>query len=65
MCSKEGSSEKFAPSFMISAGHVSLGRWGEHVVCMAGAIPTGFWWVNLKERDGLEDLGVDRIIKLN
>jgi hypothetical protein len=26
-------------------------------------IYAGFWWRNLKERDDLEDLGIDRILK--
>jgi hypothetical protein len=25
----------------------------------------GFWWVNLKEKDCLEDLVVDEVIKIN
>jgi hypothetical protein len=29
-----------------------------------GEVPTGIWSENLKERDRLEDLGVDRSIKL-
>jgi hypothetical protein len=37
---------------------------GEHVAYMGrGDVHTGFWWVNIKERDHLEDPGVDgRII---
>jgi len=27
-------------------------------------VHTGFWWGNLKERDHLEDLGIDRRIIL-
>jgi len=38
------------------AGHVAL--WGR------GEVHTGFWWGNLRERDHLEDLGVDRRIIL-
>jgi len=36
----------------------------EHVTCMGrGEAYTGFWWGNLRERDHLEDPGVDgRII---
>jgi hypothetical protein len=30
-----------------------------------GEVPTGVWWENLRERDHLEDLGVNgRILKL-
>jgi hypothetical protein len=30
---------------------------------VGGEVHTGFWWGNLRERDNLEDLGVDgRII---
>jgi len=33
------------------------------IFCGTGEVHTGFWWGNLKERDHLEDLGVDgRII---
>ena len=39
-------------------------RWAEHVARMGREeVFTGFWWGNLRERDHLEDLGVDgRII---
>jgi hypothetical protein len=39
-------------------------RWAGHVACMeTGEVHTGFWWRDLRERDHLEDLGVDgRII---
>ena len=39
-------------------------RWTGHVTCMGiGEVYTGFWWGNLKERDILDDPGVDgRII---
>ena len=30
-----------------------------------GEVYTGFWWENLRERDHLEDPGVDGIIILN
>jgi hypothetical protein len=29
-----------------------------------GELHTGFWWGNLKERDNLEDLGVDERLVL-
>ena len=35
-------------------------RWAAHVARMERAnVYTGFWWGNLKERDHLEDPGVD------
>jgi len=35
-------------------------KWSENVTRVwAGEVYTGFWWGNLKERDHLEDLGVD------
>jgi hypothetical protein len=39
-------------------------RWVDQVACMGKReMHTGFWWGNLKEREPLEDLGVDsRII---
>jgi hypothetical protein len=39
-------------------------RWARHVARMGiGKAYTGFWWGNLRERDHLEDTGVDgRII---
>jgi hypothetical protein len=39
-------------------------RWVGHVARMGrGEVCTGFWWGTLRERDHLEDLGVDgRII---
>ena len=41
---------------------ISLRRmiWVGHVARMGtGEVHTGFWWGNLRERDHLEDLGVD------
>jgi len=39
-------------------------RWAGHVACMGRVEAyTGFWWGSLRERDQLEDLGIDgRII---
>ena len=39
-------------------------RWAGHVACLGTVqVYTGFWWGNLRERDHLEDPGVDgRII---
>jgi hypothetical protein len=38
-------------------------RWARHVARMGRNVHTGFWWGNLKERDHLEEPGVDdRII---
>jgi hypothetical protein len=35
-------------------------RWTDHVgLCRRGEIYPGFWWGNLRERDHLEDQGVD------
>jgi len=35
-------------------------RWAGHVARMGrGQAYTGFWWETLRERDHLEDLGVD------
>ena len=42
-------------------------RWAGHLACIGGGggeVYRGFWWGNLKERDCLEDLGVDRKIIL-
>ena len=33
-------------------------RWAGHAV-RRGELYTGFWWGSLRERDHLEDLGVD------
>jgi hypothetical protein len=46
---REVSSEKFASSFMISTGHVSLGWMAERVARMGGELSTGFSWENLEE----------------
>jgi len=38
-------------------------RWAGHVAHMGrGKVDTEFWWGNLRERDHLEDAGIDRII---
>jgi len=35
-------------------------RWAGYVACMGGReVHTGFWWGNLRERDCLEDPGLD------
>jgi hypothetical protein len=35
-------------------------RWTGHVARMGRVeVRTGFWWVNMRERDNLIDLGVD------
>jgi len=35
-------------------------KWVGHVACMVrGEVNTGFWWGNLRERDHLEDSGID------
>jgi hypothetical protein len=40
-------------------------RWTGHVAHMGEMeVYTGFWWGNLKERDHLEDPGIDRRIVL-
>jgi hypothetical protein len=40
-------------------------RWAGHVERMGrGDVHTGFWWGNMKERDLLEDTGVDGMIIL-
>jgi len=42
-----------------------LVRWAGHVARMGrGKVYTGFWWGNLRERDHLEDAGVDGKILL-
>jgi len=41
-------------------------RWVGHVARMGrGAVYTGLWWGNLKERDHSEDLGLDGRITLS
>jgi hypothetical protein len=35
-------------------------RWVEHVVCMGLEMHTKFWLGNLRGRDYLEELGIDR-----
>jgi hypothetical protein len=41
-------------------------RLAGHAVWMGrGQVHTGFWWGELRERDHLEDLGIDRRIKTN
>jgi len=40
-------------------------RWAGHAACMGRVEAyTGFWWGNLRERDHLEDLGIDERIIL-
>ena len=40
-------------------------RWAGHVARMGrGEVRTGFWWGSPRERDHLEDLGVDRKVIL-
>jgi len=40
-------------------------RWAGHVACVGrGEVPTGFWWGYLRERDHLEDPGLDRCVIL-
>jgi hypothetical protein len=40
-------------------------RWAGHQhVWGRGEVHTGFWWGNLRERDHLEDLGIDERIIL-
>ena len=34
-------------------------RWTEYVACMGGEVHTGVWWGKLREREHLEDLGVE------
>jgi hypothetical protein len=35
-------------------------RWAGHVACIGGGeVHTRFWWGNLRERDHLEDPGID------
>jgi hypothetical protein len=34
-------------------------RWAGHVVWMGGEACTGFWWGKLRERNHLEEPGVD------
>jgi len=33
--------------------------WMRHVECYGREVQKGFWWGNLKERDHLDDLGID------
>jgi len=40
-------------------------RWGGACSTYGGEVYTGFWWGNLRERDHLEDLGLDGVILLN
>ena len=38
-------------------------RWAGHVACMGrGEVHTGFWWGNVRERDYLENPGIDGMI---
>ena len=30
--------------------------------CVEGEVHIGFWWGNLRDKDHLEDLGIDRIV---
>jgi len=40
-------------------------RWMGHVACTGrGQVLTGFWWVDLRETEHLEDPGVDVSITL-
>ena len=34
-------------------------------VWLTGVVHKGFWWVGLRERDHLEDLGADGMMTLN
>ena len=40
-------------------------RWAGYAARMEEEVRTGFWWVNLRERNHLEDPGVDGVIILN
>jgi len=40
-------------------------RWAEHVArTFRGEMHAGFWWINLRERNHLKDLGIDERIIL-
>jgi len=39
-------------------------RWAGHVACMSGGVHTGLWWGKRREREHLEDTGVDERVTL-
>jgi hypothetical protein len=55
-----------SPNFIgvIKSKRMKWGGGGGHAACTGrGEVCTGFWWGDLRERDHLEDVGVDgRII---